>query len=75
MIINVLWLTTKREKYVYFSYQLYYSVIKVYLKKYNNNFDGDFDIINNKNVKISTLDEKITSVIKKYIFQQLKNWV
>lgn len=72
IVCTGVWPTIERGKHVNFSNPLYYSTVKAYTAANNEQFDNDLTKINSPNVKISTLDGEMTSVIAKYDFPKAK---
>ena len=63
MVVTGIWPTSARGKHVDFANPLFFSVVKAYTQIDNNKFDGNLKTLNNKNVKISTIDGEMTSII------------
>ncbi|MDR4509172.1 MAG: transporter substrate-binding domain-containing protein [Candidatus Brocadiaceae bacterium] len=62
----------KRGKHVDFTKPLYYSTVKAYVRSDDKRFDGHLNKINNQNIKISSIDGEMTSIIAKLDFPKAK---
>ena len=68
MVVTGIWPTSLRGKHVDFVDPLFYSVVKAYTQSYNTRFDNNILSINSPNVKISTIDGEMTSIIADFDF-------
>ena len=72
MVVTGIWPTSERGKHVDFANPLFFSAVKAYTQNNNNKFDGNLKSINNKDVKISTIDGEMTSIIADLDFPNAK---
>ena len=68
IVVTGIWPTSQRVKHVDFAEPLFYSAVKAYTRYGNNEFDNDVTKINSGDVKISTIDGEMTSIIAKFDF-------
>jgi ABC-type amino acid transport substrate-binding protein len=68
LVCTGLWPNSTRGKFVDFTYPIYFSPIKAYVKSGNKKFDGNLKAVNSKNVKIATIDGEMTSIIALFDF-------
>lgn len=72
LIATGVWPTTERGKHVDFTNPLYYSTVKTYVRVNDSRFDGDLSKINNSNIKISSIDGEMTSIIAQLDYPKAK---
>ncbi len=72
LIATGVWPTTERGKHVDFTNPLYYSTVRTYVRAGDNRFDGDLSKINNSNIKISSIDGEMTSIIAQIDYPKAK---
>lgn len=72
LVATGVWPTTERGKHVDFTDPLYYSTVRTYAKAGDNRFDGDLSKINNENIKISSIDGEMTSIIAQIDYPKAK---
>ncbi len=72
LICTGVWPTTERGKHVDFTKPLYYSTVRAYVISDDIRFDSNLRKINNPNIKISSIDGEMTSVIAKFDFPKAK---
>lgn len=63
MICTGIWPTSQRGKHVDFANPFFYSVVKAYTYAGNQKFDNNLSAINSPEVKISSIDGEMTSII------------
>lgn len=68
VVVTGIWPTSQRGKYADFLNPLFYSVVKAYTYEGNNKFDHNIQAINSSDVRISTIDGEMTSIIAKLDF-------
>ena len=68
MVCTAVWPTSQRGKQVDFTMPLYFSPVNAYVKVGNKKFDGNISALNSKDIKISTIDGEMTSIIAKFDF-------
>jgi len=72
LIATGVWPTTERGKYVDFANPLYYSTVRAYARADDNRFDGNLSRINNSDIKISSIDGEMTSMIAQIDYPKAK---
>ncbi len=72
LIATGVWPTTERGKHVDFTNPLYYSTVRTYVRAGDNRFDGDLSKINNNDIKISSIDGEMTSIIAQIDYPNAK---
>lgn len=72
LIATGVWPTTERGRHIDFTNPLYYSTVRAYAKADDNRFDGDLSKINNSNIKISSIDGEMTSIIAQIDYPKAK---
>ncbi|NOZ46915.1 MAG: amino acid ABC transporter substrate-binding protein [Chlorobi bacterium] len=72
LICTGVWPTTERGKHVDFTKPLYYSTVRAYVRLNDNRFDGNLTKINNPDIRISSIDGEMTSIIAKFDFPKAK---
>ncbi|APF20870.1 ABC-type transporter, periplasmic subunit family 3 [Caldithrix abyssi DSM 13497] len=72
LICTGVWPTTERGKHVDFTKPLYYSTVRAYVRFNDNRFDGNLTKINNPDIRISSIDGEMTSIIAKFDFPKAK---
>ena len=72
MVTTGIWPTSSRGKQVDFSKPLYYSVVKAYTYYGNTSFDSNISKVNNKEIRIATIDGEMTSIIAEIDFPNAK---
>lgn len=73
MVVTGIWPTAERGKHVDFANPLFFSVVKAYTYYENKKFDLNIQAINSSDVKISTIDGEMTSIIANMDFPKAKN--
>jgi len=63
MVCTGIWPTSQRGKHVDFANPFFYSIVKAYTYAGNQKFDNNLSAINSPEVKISSIDGEMTSII------------
>jgi ABC-type amino acid transport substrate-binding protein len=72
LVCSGIWPTTERGKFVDFTKPLYYSTVRAYTRSQDNRFDGHIENINSPEIRISSLDGEMTSIIARLDFPKAK---